>query len=104
MRTKELVASPASPGRLRSARAGNKRRVVMLRQRPHEALLFAGPRGGEEPLLEVCDDQWPELITGDCGHYCLGADAATQGRNRDSVYRWCPPTTKPATEVETARW
>lgn len=69
--------------------------MVTARRLLRKALLFAGPRDGEETLLEVCDDQWPELLPDDCGHYRLDAAAGTRGRNRSAVYRWVPPTTKP---------
>lgn len=55
---------------------------------PHRALLFAGPRDGEETVLEISDDQWPEEIPDDCGCYRL--DVAG-GLWRRPVYRWVPP-------------
>lgn len=55
---------------------------------PHRALLFAGPRDGEEAVLEIVDDDWPERIPNDCGYYRL--DVVGRLRRRP-VYRWVPP-------------
>lgn len=55
--------------------------------------LFAGPRDGEETLLEVADDGLPAQIPDESGgYYQLNvAGPPRRGKGSQPVYRWVPP-------------
>lgn len=67
--------------------------MVTPRMAKRNVSLFAGPRDGEETLLEVADDRLPQQIPDEGGGYYQlnGAGPLRRGKGTRPVYRWVPP-------------